>query len=81
MVFEEVLHIFKIIELILSAFPLCDFGKLRVEFDYVDIKFFKPIAGRPHWSEENYNCEPLWYRLNCKINVHNGKKKTVGIVM
>lgn len=66
--------IFDIISTITTISPFFEFGKIKIEFTDVDIQFFKPIAGKQHWSEENYNCEPLRYRICCKINVYNGKK-------
>lgn len=71
--------IFDIIGTLLNVIPFFDFGKIRIEFIDLNVQFFKPIAGKSHWREENYSRSPIKYKIKCKIRVYNGKKHTAGI--
>lgn len=62
-----------------TILPFIDFGRFKISTKLDYIEFFKPIVGRVHWSEENYDNSPLNYRMKCKVILFNGKKKVRGI--
>ena len=73
------MQMFEIINTIINLIPFIDCGRVKVNTEIIYLDFFKPIVGRNHWSEENYLCEPIRYRVKCKFSVFNGKKKVCGI--
>lgn len=77
--FQKIQIVLDFINSIATLIPFIGIGKIKIEFTDVDVQFFKPIAGKPHWDEEYYAIEPLKYRIHCIMHVYNGKKDTAGI--